>query len=321
MPQSSIILTSDRLTVEVALPETAYKGTRFDWTGFITQVTLDGAHTFCVPESLEPGQGTGGIGLCNEFGIERPIGYDDAAPGELFPKLGIGVLVRPDEGPYRFMVQHEIAERFPIHIEAAPDQVRFVVDPVPCRGVAARLTKTLAVSGSELTIDYQLENAGKKPIATHEYVHNFCGIDGHEIGPDYRLRFAQPVVLEDTLAQIRKQMEDNRDRLPPEIRDLTPEQLQQRMLAIYNIDGHDLSLHATPERPFYCRLTGLVQTDGPQWELTHLPTGLQAREYDSFSPSRIAVWGVAHVISAEVFVDVDVEPGETQTWKRRYVFE
>ena len=320
MPQSSISITSDRLTVEVAPPETTYKGTRFDWTGFITQVTLDGAHTFCVPESFEPGRGTGGIGLCNEFGIERPIGYDDAAPGEPFPKLGIGLLLRPDEGPYRFMVQHEIAERFPVHIEAALDQVRFVVDPVPCRGVAVRLTKTLAVSGNELTIDYQLENVGEQAIATHEYVHNFCGIDGHEMGPDYRLRFAQPVAFEDTLERIREQMEANRDRLPPEIRDLTPEELQQRLLAIYDVSGHDFSLHATPQRPFYCRLTGLARTDGPQWELTHVPTGIKMQEYDDFEPSRIAVWGESHVISAEVFVDIEVGPGEMQTWKRRYVF-
>ncbi|MFD1908517.1 hypothetical protein ACFSQ7_37740 [Paenibacillus rhizoplanae] len=86
------ILSNGVLTVEIA-EVGAYGGTRFDWTGFITGVTLEqGGHTFCVPESLVPGQGTGGIGLCNEFGISRAIGYEDAAAGEWFPKFGIGLL-------------------------------------------------------------------------------------------------------------------------------------------------------------------------------------------------------------------------------------
>ena len=50
-----IRLHSDRLTVEIASPGTLYQGTRFDWTAFITQVTLDNQHTLCVPESYEPG--------------------------------------------------------------------------------------------------------------------------------------------------------------------------------------------------------------------------------------------------------------------------
>src|SRR4030043_185045 len=88
-----IKIHSDQLAVEIAQPGSLYSGPRFDWTGFITQVTLvspEGTrHTFCVPESLEPGKGTGGWGLCNEFGNDKAIGYTDAQPGAAFPKLGI----------------------------------------------------------------------------------------------------------------------------------------------------------------------------------------------------------------------------------------
>ncbi|MBE3039355.1 MAG: hypothetical protein IMZ62_11155, partial [Chloroflexi bacterium] len=42
-----ILLNSQRLEVEISTPGAAYHSTRFDWSGFITQVTLDGAHTFC----------------------------------------------------------------------------------------------------------------------------------------------------------------------------------------------------------------------------------------------------------------------------------
>ena len=156
-----IILKSDRLEVEIAQPGTHYNGTRFDWSGFITQVTLDGQHTFCMPESLRPGKGTGGSGLCNEFGIEKSLGYDEAPVGGAFPKLGIGLLKRPDGEPYKFMRPFEIVEEFPIIIDARQEQVTFYVEPIACMGYAARLKKTISVAGPELTIAYQLDNVGR----------------------------------------------------------------------------------------------------------------------------------------------------------------
>jgi hypothetical protein len=319
---SPIQLDSDRLAVEIAQPGSAYAGTRFDWTAFITQVTLDGTHTFCVPESLEPGQGTGGIGLCNEFGIRVPIGYDDARPGDRFPKLGIGLLVRPDEAPYRFARPYEIAERFPVHIEATAGEVRFVVDPLECRGYAARLEKTVTVRGSQLEIAYRLENVGQQPLRTTEYCHNFCGIDGHSMGPDYTLRMPYPIQFESPPPAMLRQA------LPGVLRKVTPDwllvQLVKGMLRrggnVLVVEGNDLSLNVVPERPFFRLLLGHSQTKQAQWELVHTPSGVRMREFDDFSPLRVVLWGTTHVISTEVTIEIDLQPGETQTWSRRYEF-
>lgn len=295
-----IVLQSDRLTVEIAQPGSVYNGTRFDWTGFITQVTLDKTHTFCVPESLEEGQGSGGIGLCNEFGIEEVIGYDEAKPGEPFPKLGIGLLARPDEKPYNFFRPYEIVAPFPIHVMTGPTQAMFTVEPVECRGYAVRLTKTVTVEGAGLTIAYALENVGKKPIVTTEYAHNFVGIDGHAMGPDYRLRMPYTIAFATPPASFVDRMAE--------------------MMAILDVRGSDIRCRATPEYPFYCRPLGFTVTDAAQWELLHEPSGVGMREYDDFEPARVAVWGTTHVISAEVFIALDVPPGEIQQWTRRYEF-
>ncbi|MBN1876407.1 MAG: hypothetical protein JXA33_19440 [Anaerolineae bacterium] len=311
---SPIFLQNDRLTVEVAQPGSVYAGTRFDWTTFITQVTLDGTHTYCVPESLEPGQGTGGSGLCNEFGIEEAIGYDDAQPGECFPKLGIGLLVKPEPPPvegeghsrgprragYNFFLPHEIAARFPIHIDVTETQATFILDPVACRGYAARLTKTVSIDGAELTIAYVLENVGESPIKTTEYIHNFTGIDGHAMGPDYRLRLPYTIQFDSPSEPFAEQL--------------------AQMMAVLDIQDGDIRCKATPEHAFYCRPLGFTRTDAPQWELIHEPSGVGMREYDDFTPDRVAVWGTTHVISAEIFVPVSVQPGETQRWTRRYEF-
>jgi len=80
-----INLENGRLNVEIARPGSVYNGSRFDWTAFITKIVLDNKYSFCAPESEIPGQGSGGFGLCNEFGINTPIGYDEAKPQEKFP--------------------------------------------------------------------------------------------------------------------------------------------------------------------------------------------------------------------------------------------
>jgi hypothetical protein len=157
-------INSERLSVTIAQPGKVYAGTRFDWSGFITQVTLDGSHTFCAPEALTPGEGTGGIGLCNEFGIDQPIGYGEAHPGETFPKIGIGLLVRPDWEGYDFSRPYRIARRFPLLVEQGDDWARFVSEPVDCRGYSARLTKRLSVQENRLEIAYLLENTGLRSI-------------------------------------------------------------------------------------------------------------------------------------------------------------
>jgi len=321
-PSAPIILKSARLTVEIAPPGTAYARTRFDWTGFITQVTLDGQHTYCVPEDPDPSKGTGGIGLCGEFGIEQAVGYDDAQPGECFPKLGIGLLRRADERPYTFLHPYEIVERFPIRVERTENQARFIVEPVECRGYAARLTKTITVSNTAIDYVEDLECRGDRPVRTTKYVHNFCGIDGHLMGPGYLLRFPYPVRFEALPpAMLRGALPGWLGKLLPDAL-LAPiaRRLMRRMGQILIVQGREITLRETPQHPFYRRLLGYTRTDQPQWELLHTPSGVGMREIDDFAPNRVALWGTTHVISAEVFCPIDVGPGETQTWTRRYEF-
>lgn len=285
-----IVIRSNRLAVEVAAPGTVYNRTRFDWTGFITQVTLDGNHTFCVPEDYRPDSGSGGIGLCNEFGIDMPINYEATKPGESFPKLGIGLLIRPDDQPYNFFRAYEIAQRYPIHVESSDSQARFVVDPMDCRGYAARLIKTLSVEENRLQVAYHLENTGSRPIVTNEYCHNFVGIDRQPVGPEYTMRFPQPVTFGE----------------PPQ--------------DVFEVDGQQVRWKFPPVKQFYCRPQQFSKTDQPQWELTHAPTGVNMREYVDFAPDRVAMWGAPHVISAEIFVGINLAPGQSQSWTRRFEF-
>jgi hypothetical protein len=159
------------------------------------------------------------------------------------------------------------------------------------------------------------------PIATNEYCHNFLCIDKHMLGPEYRLRFPYTPRREpppDNLYQMAPLV--LRRFLPRFLVQKLVERIMKRMEKALILDGQEIRWRETPKDAFYSRLLGSSQTARPQWELVHLPSGVRLCEIDDFTPARVAVWGRAHVVSAEVFVDIRLQPGESQTWTRQYEF-
>jgi hypothetical protein len=253
------------------------------------QITLDGKHTFASSESLLSGEGTGGFGMCNEFGMNEPIGYD-CLPGEAFPKLGIGLLTRPDERGYDFFRDYPL-QPFPVEIESHhTDSVSFQVEPVACRGYAARLFKSVHLEKNKVSIHYELGNTGSKTIETDEYNHNFVLIDGLLLGSEYCLEL--PLELTSIPS------------LPP----------------IFRQEGNRIRWLREPEDTFYFRVDCGSKVSNRSWILTHVPSGVAMSETLRAPLFRFALWGQRHVVSPEMFVRIRVQPGETITWSREYTF-
>ncbi|KOP64900.1 hypothetical protein AMS62_06300 [Bacillus sp. FJAT-18019] len=290
-------LKNDRLSVEIASIGEAYRGTRFDWTGFITQVSWkdeqDELHTFCVPESLIPNEGTGGEGLCNEFSIFDPIGYDEALPGGKFPKIGVGQLTRLDEADYNFARMYPV-EPYRMDEDIAAQSARYKIHAQDCNGYAVEYIKSIQIKDSRLILEYHLHNTGVKPIQTHEYVHNFIRVDQHSISPEYEMTL--PAMMQ--------------------TQDMEPEYTP----SVLRIQDMKVSWNEIPSRPFYGRLPEISNESGPTWELVHQPSGVGIREWDNFPVASMALWGVEHVVSPEVFVKIAIQPGESQSWRREYEF-
>ncbi|WP_019912262.1 hypothetical protein [Paenibacillus sp. HW567] len=287
-------LSNGILTVDIA-DVGAYNGSRFDWTGFITQVTLEqGKHTFCVPESQVPGEGSGGIGLCNEFGISRAIGYDEAPVGGWFPKPGVGLLQKQTRSLYSFTHDYKV-QPFTTQVEGNTHTVTYTVQAMKCGGYGMHLTKSLSLCQDQLKIAYNMENTGDRPFQTEEYIHNFIGIDGNMTGKEYELRV--PGVLAVEAAES----------------DYTTDLLQ--------VSGDRLGWREEPDRPFYCKLGGWEPAEaGFNWELVHKPSGTGVRESGDFRVARMALWGERHVISPEVFVNISLLPRQSECWCRIYQF-
>lgn len=287
------ILENDVLEVEVADIDD-YCGSRFDRTGIITQVRLkDGNHTFCTKESLNPKQGTGGVGICSEFGLFTPIGYDSAEIGGLYPKLGVGLLTKQDEAPYDFTLAYPVIP-FDRQVETGSGVIEFHTSPQECQGFAVSLKKRISIHGARITITYELLNMGKQRIRTEEYTHNFMRIDGHDYGPDYRLTFSFPVEVEN---------------VEPEY---TPQVLQ--------VVNQEVRMNDTPKQDVYFNPSVPSVGSKLYWKLIHEPSHVGVGETCTFPVKKIAVWGAAHVVSPEIFALIDINPGESQIWHRTFDF-
>ncbi len=290
--KNMIPLQNDRLEIQIQEPGSGYKRARFDWSGICQQITLDDGrsqHTFCSQEATPKDPGTEGIGLIDEFGIATPIGYDQIEVGEWFPKIGIGFLQKTDAGPYNFMRDYPM-QIMPSAVEQVGDaQISFLQESEIIAGWGWKLRKTFSLEGPNLSIEYALENIGQKALTTEQYNHNFLAINQQPIGLDYQLKTSFPLQFDILDGGI-------------------------------EIIDNMLKLTEIPPAYIYALQPNCADLENVEWSLTHQPSGHGLRVSERFPLFKLAVWAKSHVISPELFIWIDLQPGETQTWKRIYTF-
>ncbi|MNJ41757.1 hypothetical protein D3C77_366920 [compost metagenome] len=298
-------LTNGKLAVEIASLGD-YSGARFDWTGFITKIELlDGHHSYCVPESVTQSEGSGGIGLCNEFGLSQALNYEHTLPQQQFPKIGVGLLTKPDDQDYAFNHPYLVDPYEVIVEQISPAHIKFVSMPKSCEGYAFQLEKNIVLSENKLSIEYQLSNVGQSAIRTTEYCHNFVGIDNHLVSDEYVLRFP---------FQIEPKADD-----PATIENIIIS--REGSSSLGDADCSVISWKQPVHADFYFRADAPTALESSWlWELIHQPSGVGVRETSQFPLKSIALWGRKHVISPETFIEIEVLPGEVSKWTRSYDF-
>ncbi len=200
-----VLKTRAGLEAVVMLPDAAkgfYRGTRFDWSGHIGEVRLGKHRYFGIwRKPHDPQNFEHGVGPCDEFGLEDPAGYSEAKPGESFLKIGVGVLRRADDKPYRFFENYEIVGRGKWQAYADEKRVRTVqtIDDVDGWGIeyektieaASNINRNKGPNAGKtehtVTLSRRLKNIGKKRIQTTHYNHNFIRFDDEPVGSNYTM--------------------------------------------------------------------------------------------------------------------------------------
>jgi len=288
-----ITIRSNRLEAKVVKPGSPlYGGTRFNWNCFVDSILLDGEYQFAEPEQRFPDRVTSrGKGLCSEY--QQRYVHDETPVGEKWPRMGCGYIIR-EEKPYQFMRFYPV-EPFQTTWDASENAVRFTTEAALCQGYAYREEKTVSVSGNQIIIETTLYNQGEKQIVAQEYNHNFLSLNGAPVNEKYRLLLPQ-------FNNVEHIMEGG--------------QLVGR-------EGY-LTWSGAPKagEPFFNFLNDVKPDLQPViWKLVHDELPISVSESDDFVPVRGVVWGVEHCICTEVFVNIDLAPGQSQHWVRKWTFE
>jgi hypothetical protein len=278
-----------------------YRGTRFDWSGMIGRLEYDG-HLFWDEWNASEdatGDHDNAVGPALEFGMNSPLGFDEAKPGDGFIKIGVGVLKKPDDGkPYFFRQQYDILDpATKSHRVAGNGAVAIeTVSAAEAGGYGYVLNKQISIAGEEhntLVIACELKNTGTKPIVTDVYNHNFFRPGGRGFEPPIQVMFDQPLQL-DPKAKLGGAVEQN----PAGDTFTVTKPLAKNVWA-------PLTQH--PDRPVSRTFT---LTKGK----------LRMTVSHDFTPAKYVLYGLPEFIAVEPFMDIKLEPGKSISWTYTYRF-
>jgi hypothetical protein len=298
------VLQSAHLSCVVLLPDPLqgyYRGPRFDWSGTVASVRRNGHAWFgpwrTLPHSPRVHDDT--AGTAGEFGMgpltdnPPPIGYEDAAVGEQFLKIGVGRLSKIEEAAYNFSALYRIARPAAWDVRREEAEISFTQEDGPVRGHAFRYSRRIALSSSDpsLSSSHTLTNTGLRPLRQTHYCHNFVCFDGEHVGRDVSLELPFAPVL----SQVRGSALSTEGRRITLVRD------------------------PGPDEEFFGLVSGFSGRAAENQVLVRSPRASLRITGDS-PMARLQVWGNGRTICPEPFVALDLAPGETAAWTIRYDF-
>ena len=170
-----------------------YRASRFDWSGVIPCLAYKGHTYFGVWFShYDPMIADAITGPVEEFrSADGALDYDQAKPDGLFVKIGVGVLRKAGDSPYKFMHTYPLVDGGKWTMRASKRQVSFRQQLQSPIGIAYDYEKTVSLDPHEpvLTLRHSLKNTGTKTIDTEVYDHDFFMLDKVPSGPGMTIRF------------------------------------------------------------------------------------------------------------------------------------
>lgn len=295
-PQAEI--TNGLIRARLYLPDREvgfYRGARFDWAGVMPELDYMG-HTYFgkwYAEEHDPTFHDHIAGPVEEF---TPVGYEDAKTGDAFLKIGVGILVKPEEVKYSFATPYKNINSGTWKVKRKKDQVEFI-QTLDDKGYAYQYHKTIQlIKGKpELVLSHRLTNNGMKEIVTSVYNHNFFVMDEQPIGPDFDVTFPFTLSSETPSAGLLGKLKDNKIVFEKEL-----------------INNDHL---------FYRSLTGFSNSEKDyDIKIENHKTGAAVRITSDQPLSRIVFWSAPKTICPEPYIKLTIKPGETVTWRIAYHF-
>ncbi len=276
-----------------------YRGGRFDWSGVISRLDYAKHNYFGVwfPK-YEPTLHDAITGPVEEFRSEDGgLGYGQAKPGDMFVKIGVGVLQKPDDKPYDFTRNYKIVSTGVWVVRPEKDRVEFIQELKGVDGYAYVYSKKvrLAKDKPELILEHTLKNTGTRTIETQVYDHDFYVIDGQPTGPAFSIKFPfKPKAASDlkggaevqgnNIVYLRELAEGNKDSVAS-------------YLEGFGSDVADNDIRV---------------------ENSNVKAGV--RETGDHPIAKLFLWSVRTTVCPEVYISLKIPPKKKATWRIKYDF-
>lgn len=304
-----------------------YRGTRFDWSGSVLSLE-SGGHSYFGQwfARYDPHIHDSITGPVEDY---APLNYNEAKPGETFVKIGVGVLKRLDDQPYRFSTPYDVLDNGKWSVRTGADFVEFrheVTDPKSGYGYVYTKTVRLTVGKPQMTIEHNLKNTGTKAIATNVYNHGFFMLDSQPTGPDFTVKFGfEPKAAREMngLAELQgrqivylKELQENANAnaTPPAAPAPPPADAVAGANPGRGPGRGGRQAASTPIEGF--------STDPKDFDIRieNHKTGAGVRITGDHPLWRINFWSVRTTVCPEAYVEVKAEPGKETTWRLTYDF-
>ncbi len=186
-----IVLRSADLRLVLCIPDSTdgyYRGTRFDHAGVFKSIEYKG-NLFADAwfTKYDPYRHDCLTGPVEEFSQN---GYEQAAPGGLFLKPGVGLLRREDDSPYDWFHRYEIADEGRRSLQTDESSISFRQE-IDFDGFGYDYVKSIVAEKEEGTfsIRHSLINTGERQISGMVYNHNFFTLGEARTGCATKIEF------------------------------------------------------------------------------------------------------------------------------------
>ena len=294
-----LLIEQAGMKISVVVPGAAgtYSGTRFSRAGIISEVTWGEHHLFGpwqpgpLPLDLHDNvSGTAGEFGMGAAGMPPPLGFEEAAPGDGFVKIGVGVLRSPDAQKYKFHGSYELVEAPAWEVSADSRRVD-MRQRLEFNGFGYDYTYAIELvpGASAFITRHRLTNTGGKPIRQTYYSHNFVVLDRQPVGPDYEVIF--PFTPGPAFG-------DGSDAV---------------------LQGNRLGFRQPLKKAVFAMLAGF-NGDAADNQVTvrNRRTGLAVKVVGDRPILRYHFFATPGAVCPEPFVEINAAPGETIVWEHRY---
>lgn len=290
-------ISNGTVTAKIYLPNYErgyYRATRFDWSGQIYSLKTLGREFFgqWFPR-YDPKLHDSIMGPVEAFHSgESAVGFDEAKPGEIFYRIGVGGLRKPDNQPFNTFRTYDIINPGKWIVRPSASSIEFIHELKSDSGYGWEYKKVIRLvkNRPEMVIEHTLKNTGKKPLVVQQFNHNFFVIDNKPTGPGVAVQFPFALKAKEPFKDGAAEVEGNQIHHREELK-----------------DGQSVFGQFEGGTPY-------------EMELRHASAGVGVRITGDRPIERLVYWSIRSTFCPEAYVDVTTAPGKTTRWRYTYTF-